>query len=292
MSNIDICENNSNCWSVYVHTNITNGKKYVGITSRSVERRWQNGNGYNKGTVFRNAIDKYGWDGFRHDVLYSGLSEDDAKNMEIKLIKEFNTMDGHFGYNRTAGGEGTVGLVHTEETRNKMRMSHIGTHHSESTKKKISNSSIGNTKWLGKKHSEETKRKMSEAREQYYKENPVTEEESAERSVRAKSAYENDSTLKKRLSIARIKYFEENPDARKKLSGSRKELYNNNPELKKVISEIQSKPVDMYTIDGEYIQSFCSMTTAMKYTKIDRSSISRVCNGKQKQAGGFIWKYK
>ena len=76
MSNIDICENNSNCWSVYVHTNITNGKKYVGITSRSVERRWQNGNGYNKGTVFRNAIDKYGWDGFRHDVLYSGLSED------------------------------------------------------------------------------------------------------------------------------------------------------------------------------------------------------------------------
>ena len=52
MSNIDICENNSNCWSVYVHTNITNGKKYVRITSRSVERRWQNGNEYNKCDLF------------------------------------------------------------------------------------------------------------------------------------------------------------------------------------------------------------------------------------------------
>jgi len=280
-----------NCWSVYVHTNLLNGKKYIGITSQSVERRWQNGNGY-KNTVFANAIRKYGWDGFTHDVLETGLSEEDAKSMEIRLIKEYDTMDRNLGYNRTAGGDGAVGLVHTEETRLKMSESHTGTTHSEETKRKMSESALGNTRWLGKKHSDETKKKMSESRSKYYRENPVTDEEAALRSIRAKAAYESDDTLRQRLSDSRRKYFEENPDARTKLSNTQKELYKNKPELKKVISEKLSKPVDMLSLDGEYIKTFCSMTTAMNETGVDRSSIARACKGKQKQAGGYIWKYK
>ena len=33
-------------WTVYIHTNKTNQKKYVGITSTSVIERWHHGHGY------------------------------------------------------------------------------------------------------------------------------------------------------------------------------------------------------------------------------------------------------
>nr|DAW91569.1 MAG TPA: GIY-YIG nuclease superfamily protein [Bacteriophage sp.] len=33
-------------WTVYIHTNKVNQKKYVGITSTSVIERWHHGHGY------------------------------------------------------------------------------------------------------------------------------------------------------------------------------------------------------------------------------------------------------
>ena len=47
-------------YTVYCHTNKINGKKYVGITKRLVEKRWLNGRGYNGNSIFRKAINKYG----------------------------------------------------------------------------------------------------------------------------------------------------------------------------------------------------------------------------------------
>lgn len=37
---------NDRKWTVYIHTNKTNQKKYVGITSTSVIERWHHGHGY------------------------------------------------------------------------------------------------------------------------------------------------------------------------------------------------------------------------------------------------------
>lgn len=48
-----------NNWRVYIH--ISPSKKvYVGITKRTLEKRFANGEGYKTCPIFYNAIKKYG----------------------------------------------------------------------------------------------------------------------------------------------------------------------------------------------------------------------------------------
>jgi len=91
-------------YCVYVHTNKINGKKYVGITRRDPEKRWLNGRGYIGCNAFYAAIKKYGWLGFYHDILSTGLTKSDAENMEKQLIKIFKTTQRKYGYNIMFGG--------------------------------------------------------------------------------------------------------------------------------------------------------------------------------------------
>lgn len=135
MGLVDIALQEERCWFVYVHINKINGKKYVGITSQKVEYRWKNGMGY-KGQPFYNAIKKYGWDGFEHEILASNLTEDEANNFEIVLIRELDTLlENGNGYNKTEGGRGAKGRVVTEDTKKKISQANSG---KEKTDKYIS----------------------------------------------------------------------------------------------------------------------------------------------------------
>lgn len=103
---------------VYKHTS-PSGKCYIGITCKPVEVRWRNGRGYYGKTkksgkynhpYFVNAIDKYGWDNFTHEILYFNLEEKQAKILEIGLIKYYKKQN--LSYNITDGGEGVLGVKH------------------------------------------------------------------------------------------------------------------------------------------------------------------------------------
>ena len=106
-------------WTVYKHTNKINGKSYIGITSRKPEDRWGT-NGYkyqsqkSKYFCFSKAIQKYGWDNFTHEILFTGLTKEDACKKEKELISFYNSK-APFGYNLTDGGEGTSGYEVSEE---------------------------------------------------------------------------------------------------------------------------------------------------------------------------------
>lgn len=52
------------------------------------------------------------------------------------------------------------------------------------------------------------------------------------------------------------------------------------------------KIVEQYNLDNVLIQEFESICNAAKQLNIDKSGIIRCCKGKQKQCGGFIFKYK
>ena len=98
-----------NNYTVYLHLNKINGKRYYGITSLKVEYRWNNGKGY-KEQYFARAINKYGWDNFEHIIIAKGLTKDDAGWIETVLIAEYDTTNPDKGYNITKGGEGTKGV--------------------------------------------------------------------------------------------------------------------------------------------------------------------------------------
>lgn len=92
-------------YKVYKHTNKINNKIYIGITQQKLEKRWQRGYGYKEQSYFYNAIKKYGWDNFNHELLFDGLTEEQAKEKEIELIKYYKSNNRKYGYNLSQGGE-------------------------------------------------------------------------------------------------------------------------------------------------------------------------------------------
>ena len=189
-----------NNYCVYKHTS-PSGKVYIGITCQEPEKRWKNGCAYKNNQHFANAIKKYGWDNFIHEILVIGLTKDEACQKEIELIAFYKSNQSEFGYNRSIGGEVNKGWHHTEEAKRKIGKASLGkkyclgrksplkgTKLSDEHCKKLSESHKGQKAWnkglkmsedfckknseakkgenhpmYGKHHSEETKRKMSES---------------------------------------------------------------------------------------------------------------------------------
>ena len=53
-----------------------------------------------------------------------------------------------------------------------------------------------------------------------------------------------------------------------------------------------SKPIKQYSRSGEFIKEWSSLSMAGRFLGLDKSSIMRVCKGKQETSGGFVFKYK
>ena len=149
-----------NIYVVYKHTNLLNRKIYIGITSQSLKNRCgKNGIGYKECPFFYNAIKKYGWDNFKHEILYKNLTKEEAEQKEIELIAEYNSNNSDYGYNIANGGncKGTM----AEETKIKISIAQKGKRLSEEHKKKIGEAQIGEKNHqFGKKMSNEVKEKI------------------------------------------------------------------------------------------------------------------------------------
>lgn len=94
---------------VYIHI-FPNGKRYVGLTMRDVNKRWgKNGIAYKRQKVVYNAILKYGWKNIQH-IVYNIDTESEMKYLERYLIAYYNTTDHRYGYNVTEGGDASLGI--------------------------------------------------------------------------------------------------------------------------------------------------------------------------------------
>lgn len=200
-------------FTVYLHRNKLNGKVYVGITSKSPKRRWKNGNGYCDQSLFWNAIKKYGWESFDHEILYENLTQMEAESLEQQLIAKYRSNDREYGYNLANGGRVNRGYTLSDVTKQRLSTSHIG---KTAWNKGLSGYTV--PKAQGKKRSEEACRKMSDNR--------------------------------------------------------------------------PKKAVLQYALSGEFIAEYVSMKDAGRQTGISDGSISAVCSGRQRTAGGYTWRLK
>lgn len=92
-------------YTIYCHTNKINGKRYVGVTRQKPMARWGNGKHYERHSRFYADIQKYGWEEFSHDIIFSGLSKQEAASKEAYLIEKWKLTDPKHGYNFYGGGK-------------------------------------------------------------------------------------------------------------------------------------------------------------------------------------------
>ena len=131
-----------------------NGKSYIGVTKRTVNQRFAKhcNDAKRENFAISRAINKHGKDNIKVNTLVLG-SMDYLFELEKSAIKSFNTRSPN-GYNLTDGGEGSVGRVLSEESRNKISKSLKGHAVRPSTLEKMRLASTG------RKHSPESIQKM------------------------------------------------------------------------------------------------------------------------------------
>jgi group I intron endonuclease len=141
---------------IYLITNSKNGKRYVGLTTRSIAERWaehlEDARGCRSRRALALAIRKYGVEAFSVEQIAEADDWDSLCAAEIELIDSLGTKAPN-GYNMTDGGEGVIGLC--AESLERMRKKCRQLRHSDETKMKIGAAG------RGRKVSEEAKAKIS-----------------------------------------------------------------------------------------------------------------------------------
>ena len=146
---------------IYKHKRISDGSTfYIG---KGTGDRLNSNKGRN--THWNRIVKKDG--GFDSEIIKDGLSEEDAFELEIKLISEIG-LDNLC--NMTEGGSG--GNTYTEETRLRISKQFTGRIVSDETRKKQSEAQTGKVGyWRGKKRPEHAKKISEIALTGVYKDN-------------------------------------------------------------------------------------------------------------------------
>lgn len=238
-------------YCVYKHTS-PSGKVYIGMTKQSPEARWKNGFGYASSKHFYNAITKYGWDNFSHEIIIDNLSVEEACHYEKLFIKFYHSTDRRYGYNCKDGGLDTNAL--TEESRKKLSQSMKAFYASHPEKREEIRRRV-----LGYKHTEETKEKMRNC----HKHHPEHLTDEWKKNIGEANRKKHDNAA----------YHEQVSDRCRK-NGM-----------------MASLPVEQLSLDGKLIARYPSGRAAERATGIKNGNISSCCRKITKTSGGFKWRY-
>jgi len=252
-----------NNYKVYKHT-CPNGKVYIGITCQNPLTRWAGGFGYETQIYFWRAIIKYGWLNIEHEILYDNLSEDEAKEIEIRLIKEYNSQDINCGYNIDLGYD----HLKSKEVREKAAAARKGKKWSEKQR-------IGYLEYI-ERHQGRIVYKYTREGELLQTFNNVT--------LAARDAGIPIETLRTYLHNNRVpekmkyvySYFEFSKPVYK---GYKERCWN-------------KAAVDMFDMSLNYVRTFDSISEAGRFLGSNSTKhISDVCKGKRLSSNGYIWRY-
>lgn len=142
-----------NMWYIYRITNLINGKTYIG--QHKYKKRCDNYMG--SGKILRMAIQKYGIDNFKKEILINNISVRKYANKAEKTLIAIERKHNKAEYNICDGGEGFSGTHHTKESKRKIGIASLGNQHAKGK-------NIGNQYAKGNRLSKNTRQKMSLSR--------------------------------------------------------------------------------------------------------------------------------
>lgn len=247
-------------FTVYMHI-FPNNKVYIGIKSMGVKYRWHRGYGYSNQPHVYKAIQKYGWDNIKHEIIAENLTAEQAYETEKYLIKKYESTNPEKGYNHSYGGDKVnLGLKCSDETKRKIGNANRGRKKSKETIELQRKAS------LGRKASLETRKKLSELRkgEKCYWYGKNHTDETKEKISIQKSGVHHQIKEETKIKIS------------KALKG--KHNYSNS-----------TKPVPVLCLENRKIYN--SISSAAKELNIDISSICAVCRGRKRRVNGLRFRY-
>lgn len=186
------------------------GKVYIGQTSRTPQERWRNGAGYKDNKLLFEAIKEQGWKNFKREILFQGLSIEEANRIEAEEIKKNNSLSPN-GYNRMTGAG--FNQRHSEESKAIMREKAIQRALSPEWHKKVSE---GTRKFIDGLTDEERKMK-------YHRDWSEDSKIKMRESVKTAN---NTPEVKNKISVASIKMWANltNEERNKRLQNSLKAM--------------------------------------------------------------------
>ena len=282
-----------NHYTVYKLTD-PQGKIYIGVTGKTVEERWNKGRGYSRGTPIREAIRKYGWESFQHEILCEKLSQDGAEKLEKAFITYYDSSDPEKGYNRFLGGLGK-GAHMSEVTKRlssaaKNRLYDEHPEIKEKIRKTVKNAFASDPTY---------RERISKGVINAYENNPAIRAKLREKT---KQLW-NDPKFRERCTAGRREVCEMNFDLADHTRAVHRQYYASHPERREEISRQMraylSDPANRAFLDADprgkpviCVETgvvYPSQLAAEKATGF--TGIHKVCRGRQYTAGGYHWRY-
>lgn len=241
---------------VYRHIRLDSKQPfYIGI-GKDLKRAYTK---YSRSHRWNFIVNKYGYE---VEILFYDLSWDDSIEKEKEFIKLYGRLDNNTGIlvNMTDGGDGSLGIIQSEESKEKKRIWSKNRIITEETKKKLSEKQIGEKNHMyGKKGNF----------------NPTY------------GVIRSEETRKKLSDIAKSRGSKKNPMYGRNHSEETKQKIRE----KKINNPVKtSKKVGAFK-NGILIKEYSSLTDAVKETNGNIGCISSCCHKKRKTSGGYIWKF-
>lgn len=282
--NIDNEENRR--FYIYKYTSPSN-KVYIGQTCQTREQRaGRDGRQYRGCTHFYNAIQKYGYNNFKYEVVESGLTATEADEREKYWISYYNSCYKEYGYNISSGGQNKKGEV-LPETRKKLSEALKGKNHlTHEQAIELSSKGVEARRKNGFYVSPETRKKMSDTRKKLGLKPSAKCHEAADRAKMGKPR--SDETKKKISEALKGRVIPQEQRQKISQSGMGRQV---SEETRRKIGQKQGHPVAQYSLCGVFINAYYSTGQAAKETGACRSSIINCCNGKRNKTFGYKWRY-
>lgn len=257
-------ESQESNYIVYKHTSPSN-KVYIGITRQNVTNRWSNGFGYQTQQYFFRAIVKYGWINFKHEILFDGLTKEEALSKEKELIAQYHSSNIHYGYNID---DGTCSFLQHKKVIDKRKLALKGRPWTLSQRENISRALDTKVGRVVLKYSgNELIQRFDNVR------------------VAAKDAGYSTEGLRSKLN-------RKNPT-----------IINGYLYCYEVPNEFKTTPLDdrnyvtrpvlVYDLSHNLIGEYKSIAQAARALNIKKPGhVQDVCKGKRSQSHGYIWRYK